>query len=68
MECFGRGGGDEEYESNIGVRQYDKDGNLTDIYSLANNPSGLLAMASTEGLGRPVVTPKPTGKNPDGSK
>lgn len=64
-----QGSDDDQYESNISVEAYDKDGNLTDIYSLADKPSGLLAMASTTGLKNTSnVLKTPTGLNPDGSK
>ncbi|MBE0442957.1 type VI secretion system tip protein VgrG [Psychrobacter sp. FME13] len=37
--------GEEEYESNIMVDNYDEDGNLTESYDLADNPSKLSAFA-----------------------
>ncbi|MGP5790225.1 bacteriophage T4 gp5 trimerisation domain-containing protein [Psychrobacter celer] len=39
------GGGDDEYESNVMVDNYDKDGNLTESYDLSDNPSNLSAFA-----------------------
>ena len=46
------GSDSDDYESNVAVDNYDKDGNLLGSHDLEDSPSGLLAFSSTKGLKR----------------